>query len=374
MARRSCPRHSPTSSSPPSAGRSATSLVSWRFGLAAAIDRRRLRARRSTAGLHTTGSRLGQSSSPAAVLSPSARALAALLVPAGGVAGHEPGRSAPRRIPVAMRNMYEDHLMAHFVRGPSRATWSRSNGDQAVDFTPALDQDLSSSPLLPVGRARSARAMRHGLPGALLYQSAGSRWRWSTPPSSPGARGCPAPGSRSCSGSCPRADQRGRHGRLHPSPCCPIRSLPCARQRARRVAAPPPQLRVGGWVALRSAALPSSRAVAAQDGGALLGRDRERLETLLHARDAADLVRIVAAGEHVVGAGEGDRQRERSGIEVDRVVVEALEVFARRSRRCASGTPRTPRTRGRDARPGTGIVPPRCDSTQRMRGTARRRR
>src|SRR5882724_12147734 len=41
-------------------------------------------------------------------------------------------------------------------------------------------------------------------------------------------------------------------------------------------------------------------------------------------------MRIVAAGEDVIGAGEVDRQLQRALVEVDGVVVELLQVGARR--------------------------------------------
>ena len=51
-----------------------------------------------------------------------------------------------------------------------------------------------------------------------------------------------------------------------------------------------------------------------------------------HLGDAADLMRIVAAGDDVVDAGEIDGELDRLRIEVDGVVVELLEVRAGRPR------------------------------------------
>src|ERR1700688_1307724 len=73
-----------------------------------------------------------------------------------------------------------------------------------------------------------------------------------------------------------------------------------------------------------------ARRVVAEDAGALELGDRQRADRVQHLRDAADLVRVVAAGEEVVGAGESQGQLERAGIEVHRVEVEPLEDLAGR--------------------------------------------
>src|SRR5262245_2293530 len=62
---------------------------------------------------------------------------------------------------------------------------------------------------------------------------------------------------------------------------------------------------------------------------ALVVGDRQRGDRVEHRRDAADLVRVVAAGEHVIGAGEVDGELQRALVEVHGVVVEVLEVTAR---------------------------------------------
>src|ERR1043166_9230968 len=72
------------------------------------------------------------------------------------------------------------------------------------------------------------------------------------------------------------------------------------------------------------------RGVSAQDLSLLLLRDVESPDHLEHPRNAADLVRIVAPGQDLAGAGELDREAERLRIEVHRVVVEGLQVFAGR--------------------------------------------
>src|SRR5689334_22070027 len=46
-----------------------------------------------------------------------------------------------------------------------------------------------------------------------------------------------------------------------------------------------------------------------------------------HERDAADLVRVIAASENVIRAGEIYGQLQRQRIEIHRVVVELLKVF-----------------------------------------------
>ena len=53
----------------------------------------------------------------------------------------------------------------------------------------------------------------------------------------------------------------------------------------------------------------------------------DRLE---HQRDAADLVRVIAAGEDVVDSREADRELHRIGVEVHGVEVELLEILRRR--------------------------------------------
>src|SRR5258706_8822413 len=64
---------------------------------------------------------------------------------------------------------------------------------------------------------------------------------------------------------------------------------------------------------------------------ALLLTNRQPGDRLEHRRDAADLMWIVASGEDVIGAGEVDRELQRALVEVDRVVVELLQVAARRA-------------------------------------------
>ena len=62
--------------------------------------------------------------------------------------------------------------------------------------------------------------------------------------------------------------------------------------------------------------------VTAEDAGLVGVGDRQVADGVEHQRDAADLVRVVAAREDPVGAGELDRQLQRALGEVDRVVVE----------------------------------------------------
>src|SRR5262249_26286994 len=69
--------------------------------------------------------------------------------------------------------------------------------------------------------------------------------------------------------------------------------------------------------------------VAPADLLALVVGDRQRGNRLEHRRDAADLVRVVAAGEHVIGAREIDGQLQRALVEVHGVVVEVLQIRAR---------------------------------------------
>src|SRR3954452_8460200 len=63
----------------------------------------------------------------------------------------------------------------------------------------------------------------------------------------------------------------------------------------------------------------------------LLVADRQLVDRLEHQRDAADLMRVVAAGQNVIGACEVDRKLQRNLIEIDCVVVELLQIGARRT-------------------------------------------
>ena len=56
------------------------------------------------------------------------------------------------------------------------------------------------------------------------------------------------------------------------------------------------------------------------------------MQAFLHFRDAADLMRVVAAGKDLAGAGEADGQLERARIEVNGVKVKLLEVGGGRAR------------------------------------------
>src|SRR5882672_1566292 len=71
------------------------------------------------------------------------------------------------------------------------------------------------------------------------------------------------------------------------------------------------------------------RCVETVDAGAFFVADRQLRDRVEHRRDAADLMRIVAAGEDVIGAGELDRQLQRALVEVHGVVVELAQVAAR---------------------------------------------
>src|SRR5690349_2013574 len=72
------------------------------------------------------------------------------------------------------------------------------------------------------------------------------------------------------------------------------------------------------------------RRVAAEDGRFVRIGNLQGVNAREHLGDAADLVRVVAAGEDVRGAGELDGQPQRARIEVDRVVVELPEIRAGR--------------------------------------------
>src|SRR5262249_23035939 len=61
---------------------------------------------------------------------------------------------------------------------------------------------------------------------------------------------------------------------------------------------------------------------------ALLIRHRQLRDRPQHRWDAAELVRIVAAGQNAIGAGELDRERQRALVEVDGVVIELAQVGA----------------------------------------------
>src|SRR5215831_13803904 len=56
------------------------------------------------------------------------------------------------------------------------------------------------------------------------------------------------------------------------------------------------------------------------------------LQALQHLGDAADLVRVVAAGEDLRRAAEADGQLERAGVEVDGIEVKLFEIRAGRAR------------------------------------------
>src|SRR5579863_2817692 len=71
--------------------------------------------------------------------------------------------------------------------------------------------------------------------------------------------------------------------------------------------------------------------VGAEDGGAVGVGDGERADRLKHRWDAADLMRVVAAGEDVAGARELDGELERVRVEVHRVVIKLLQVIAGRA-------------------------------------------
>src|SRR5688500_18448908 len=70
------------------------------------------------------------------------------------------------------------------------------------------------------------------------------------------------------------------------------------------------------------------RGVAAQNLRAVSVGDRETADARQHLRNAPDLVRVIAAGEDVTNAGELHRQSLCRGVEVDRIVVEALQMIA----------------------------------------------
>src|SRR5947209_6862717 len=72
------------------------------------------------------------------------------------------------------------------------------------------------------------------------------------------------------------------------------------------------------------------RRVTAEDRGAVRLGDVERSDAVEHFAQASDLMRVVAAGEDMIGSGEVDRQLQRAHIEVHRVVVELAKIFAGR--------------------------------------------
>src|SRR5438270_12953418 len=69
-----------------------------------------------------------------------------------------------------------------------------------------------------------------------------------------------------------------------------------------------------------------ARGVAAEDELAVGVGDPHGLQALQHLGDAADLVRVVAAGEDLAGAGEADGQLKRARIEVDGIEEELFEI------------------------------------------------
>src|SRR5262249_30276957 len=78
--------------------------------------------------------------------------------------------------------------------------------------------------------------------------------------------------------------------------------------------------------------LQDSRRVAAENHLLFLCADVNLAERVEHLRDAADLMWVIAAGQNVVRTSELDRKLDRIRIEVDRIEVAALEIFARRAR------------------------------------------
>src|SRR5437763_15000731 len=70
------------------------------------------------------------------------------------------------------------------------------------------------------------------------------------------------------------------------------------------------------------------RRVAAEDRRALGVGDLQRADAGEHLLDAPDLMRVIGAGDDMVGAGELDGQAQRARVEVHRVVVKLLEVGA----------------------------------------------
>src|SRR5260370_6477331 len=71
-----------------------------------------------------------------------------------------------------------------------------------------------------------------------------------------------------------------------------------------------------------------ARGVSAEDCGAVGLRDIQRRDAVEHLAQASDLVWIVAAGQDVIRARNVDRQLQRVAVEIYRVVVELLQVFA----------------------------------------------
>ncbi len=74
------------------------------------------------------------------------------------------------------------------------------------------------------------------------------------------------------------------------------------------------------------------RGVPSQDHLSFLFGHPHGLQTLQHLGNAADLVRVVATGKDLAGAGEADGQLERAWIEVDGIEVKLFEVGAGRAR------------------------------------------
>src|SRR5687767_466905 len=71
--------------------------------------------------------------------------------------------------------------------------------------------------------------------------------------------------------------------------------------------------------------------VAAGNPFTLRRRYRQPADGVEHLRNAADLVRVVAAGKDMVGTREFDRQLDAVGVEVHGVVIERLQVRAGRA-------------------------------------------
>src|SRR5260370_17836843 len=71
-----------------------------------------------------------------------------------------------------------------------------------------------------------------------------------------------------------------------------------------------------------------ARGVSAEDCGAVGLRDIQRRDAVEHLAQASDLMRIVAAGQDVIRARKVDRELQRVAVEIYRVVVELLQVFA----------------------------------------------
>src|SRR5436190_15588220 len=73
------------------------------------------------------------------------------------------------------------------------------------------------------------------------------------------------------------------------------------------------------------------RGVAAEDCRFVCTRNLQCGDAGEHLLQASDLMRIVAAGQDVSGAGELDGQPQRARVEIDRVVIELLQVGAGRA-------------------------------------------